>query len=253
VCYYRRTLSPYGEIPGNPLFQSKFVIKTGTRNYIVPGACFPNISGMHFTSIDINLAFILVIALHGFVLSFFFFINSRFRLNPNFFLGLLLFVISTHSFIRIFCLQNQHVIINNVQSHFLHALLISPFLFLYNFVMMHNNLPDRMNAHFLIIMISFLLIVIIGPVVSPKEILLVVCYIVVNLLYLFGSFCMLFGSISAFPGITFINLLVSGIVIADLMFYISQPVNSTYLLLSSKCLIICYIYYLILRRADFGT
>jgi hypothetical protein len=220
---------------------------------------------MNFINIDLNLALILVIALHGFLLSFVFFINSRLKLNPNFFLGLLLLVISIQSFIRIVHLQNQHVFINNVQSHFLHELLISPFLFLYNFVVMQNNLPGRMHVHLLITMTSLLLVVFIGPVVNPKEIFLVVCYILLNLLYLFGSYCTLFQIIRrsdggwnypvtfAFPGIIVINLLVSGIIITGLIFYLFQPVNSIYLLLSSRCLITCYIYYLIYIKADFGT
>jgi hypothetical protein len=222
---------------------------------------------MESININIALALILIIPFHGIFLSIFFFIKSEWSLNPVFYLGLLLFVLSSLTlfqltYLQYTYLQYKYISLNIFNHYFLYDLLISPFLFLYNSVMIKPDEPVRIYLHLLIITLNFLLFFLMGIISVPVYFVIVVIFIIINGLYLAGSIRLLIDLIKIadcgckhlvipeYSGIIVFNLLVSANIIASI-FYKIYPVNTIYLALVLKALVIYYIYYRILNKANF--
>ena len=152
---------------------------------------------MNSMNIDIAPAVFLVLLCHGIFLSFFFFIHCGWNLNANFFLGLLLFVISMLALVQIIY---QSLIFYDPQYNYLAELLISPFLFLYNSIRMQLAVTVRWHVPLVVILINVLLFYFIGIVTGPLYIVLIVTFILLNGLFLYGSFCLLFALITKSGG-----------------------------------------------------
>jgi len=220
---------------------------------------------MQSVSLDITLALILIIPFHGIFLSIFFFIKSEWNLSPNFFLGLLLLSLSSLTLFQLTYLQYKYIALYDAQYYFLYELLISPFLFLYNSIVIKPVLPVRIFLHLLIITFNFLLICLMGIISGPIYIALAIVFIIINGLYLAGSVRLVidltkkpdFGwkhlQTSEYPGIIVINMLVCSTVIISTFFYMIFPVNTIYLAQVPKALVIYYTYYRILNKADFSN
>ena len=218
---------------------------------------------MQSINIDIALALILVIPFHGIFLSIFFFINSGWKVSPNFFLGLLLLVLSSLILFQLTDLHYKCIAFNNARHFSLYELLISPFLFLYNLIMIKPVLPGRIYLHLLIAIFNFLLFVLTESVSSPIFIVLAVVFIIINGLYLAGSVRLLIDLVknpefsweylqaSECHGIIIINILICSTIIISIIFYLICPVNNIHLTQVLKALVIYYIYFRILNRADF--
>ena len=222
-------------------------------------------SVMQSTNIDIIQALILIIPLHGIFLSLFFFTRSGWNLTPTFFLGLLLFIYSSITLFQVFYPLYNFIALQVSQYYFLCELLISPFLFLYNSAMIQRTVPIRKYSHLLIISIVFLLFLLTVTIRGPVSIIMIVVFILINTLYLAGSFRLIMELIgetgfgwkhlrnSEYFLMIFINLCIAVIVILNTFLYLIISVNSICLPQIPKALVIYYIYCRILKGAGFNN
>lgn len=218
---------------------------------------------MRYITIDIAHAFLLIIPFHGIFISLFFINNSGYSRTPNFYLGLLLFVYSSLALFQIIYPGHSHITLIVYYNYFLCELLISPFIFLYNSIMIQPDVRAVKRAHLLIISLIFLLFFLIGSLSGSVFIIMSVIYIMLNVLYLAGSVRLLLELIrepytgwkqlrtSEYSLMIIINLLIAGIIILSTLLNSIIPVNTYYLAQIPKALVIYYIYYIILKKADF--
>jgi len=218
---------------------------------------------MQSITTDIAHALILIIPFHGFFLSIWFFFKSGWSLTPNFFLGLLIFVFSSLSLFQIIYPEDRYTAFLVSHYSLLYELLISPFLFLYNAIMIRPGVPMRIYLHLTIIALIFLLFFLGRSISVPIFILIASLFFIINGLYLAGSVRLLadlikrtyfgwkYSGISEYSGIIVFNCLVACTFIISTLFYLVLPVNTLYLVQVPKALVIYYTYYRILNRADF--
>jgi hypothetical protein len=208
--------------------------------------------------VDITLALILVIPFHGIFLSVLFFIKSGSYI-PNFFLGLLLLVISSLILFQIYCFQIKSFSLFYTYYYFKNELIISPFLFLYNTSILRPAETGKIDRHILLTASAFFLFILSCFVTGLTRIIISVILYMINGLYLFWSVQLLNGTLKnhddkwkdllfkEYTGIIFLNLLVFvTIVISTLVhtFYLGNIVFFTQI---PKGMIIYYIYYRILN------
>jgi hypothetical protein len=213
--------------------------------------------------IDIILAILLVIPFHGIFLSLFFFVKTGSILNPNFFLGLLLFVLSSLLLFQVSYVHFTFVILIGYPYYLLSDLLIFPFLFLYNSIIIHPGRQIKIYVHLLLIALNFLLVFFIlsscGSIYMP----ILILFIIINGLYLFGSIRLLIDFIkinnsglkpfpvSEYPGLIIFNLLISGTIIISMFICMICPVNTVHLAQVPKGLVIYYMHYRVLKDTYF--
>ncbi len=212
---------------------------------------------------DIAHSLILIIPFHGIFLSILFIIKSQKILNPNFLLGLLLLVLSSLTLFQLTYLQSEFTALYVSHYYFLFELLIIPFLFLYNSIMIQQVVPVRIFFHLLIITLSLLLFLLIWFISGPLYFILAFIFIIINGLYLLGSVRLIIDLLTTldsrwkhlripeYSWIIAFNLLVFSMFVISIFFYITFPVRTIYLAQSLKALVIYYIYYRIMNKVDF--
>lgn len=225
----------------------------------MPAFLFPVI--MQFPTIDIILALNLIIPFHGIFISLFFFNRSICRLTPNFFLGLLLFILSSLILFSLIFSGHRYLADLNFSQYYLCDLLISPFLFLYNSIMIRPYVQSRAYSHLLIIALDFLVLYMIIFFSSPLNNLLTILFTLINGLYMSGSVILLIEMIrevdfswrnfliSGYSRIIFVNLLIVCTILLSLILHFNHSVGNIYFTQIPKAFLIYYIYYLILRKA----
>lgn len=205
---------------------------------------------MQLISINIILAFILIIPFHGIFIALFFFNKSHFNLSPNFFLGSLLFVISSLILLQLIY----------IDFFYLCELLTCPFLFLYNSKMIRPGASEGVHSHLVIIVLVLLIFLLILITDGPANFVITVIFIIINGLYLAGSVILLIGFINSadfgwkdlqpsMSGIIIFNLLIIGTLLLSIFLRLTHPVSVIYYAQIPKALAIYYIYYQILKSA----
>jgi len=216
---------------------------------------------MQFKTLDIALALNLIIPFHGIFISFFFFNKSVCSLSPNFFLGSLLFVLSSLILFQLMYFGYNVFTDLNISLYYLCELLTCPFLFLYNSIIIRPCELPRIYSHLAIIALVFLLFTLIAFANGSVYIMLTVIFIIINGLYMAGSVYLLIYLIrgadlrskyfqtSVYSGIIIFNLLMVGAFLISAILQIIHPVSIIYFAQIPKDLVIYYIYYQILKRA----
>ncbi len=215
---------------------------------------------MQLIFIDIAHALILIIPIHGIFISLFFFKKSLCSLSPNFFLGSLLFVLSSLILFQLIYFGYKDFTDINFSVYYLSELLTCPFLFLYNSVIIGPCVLPKIYSHLAIIALVFLLFTFIAFGIGPVHIILTVIFIIINGLYLADAVYLLADLIkvtesgwknlqTSVSGIIIFNLLVIGTLLISTFLRINQPVSIIYFAQIPKALVIYYIYYQVLKRA----
>jgi hypothetical protein len=218
---------------------------------------------MQSINIDITLALILVIPVHGIFLSLFFFFRSGCNLTPDFFMGLFLVAISSLILFQIALLRNMSVVSIASDYLFLSELLICPFLFLYNHKVILPRTQVRIYLHLLFVILNFLLLFLIVSVSGQSGAIIEPIFITINGLYIAGSAGLLIAAaktraygltclrIPDYNALLVFNLLVAATImiamVSDIIIHASIGYNSQI----PKALTIYYIYFRILRKAVF--
>lgn len=202
----------------------------------------------------------LIIPFHGVFLSFFLFIYSERGTGPNFFLGLMLLVLSAISFFQHFQIPQGIIISIHPFQYFTTELLIGPFLFMYNLMIIHPASKQLMSFHLRFITIGLLLLI--GSVFGNSLInsIMIALLSFINGLYLSASLFLLAdiykkrtiarGQIlfSEYSLIFVLNILVLAAFILSMLLYGLCPVEKAYFAQLPKGLAIYYIYYKILDK-----
>lgn len=148
--------------------------------------------------------------------------------------------------------------------HFLGELLLSPFLFQYNSIMIRPSLAVRAHAHLLIIILVFLLYALTGFVKGPICSVIIIVFIAITGTYFGYSVRLMIKLIRGsgliweyfkIPGhlrIIIFNFLIAWMLILSTFLYMSRSMSNIYLTQIPKALIIYYIYFLVSRKADFA-
>jgi len=213
-------------------------------------------------TIDILLALILVIPVHGIYLSLFFFIHSKRHLNANFLMGLLLLMVSCLSFFQNFCSPSSVPDLVEYRCGICHDLLLCPLVYLYTRAVIYPDAKDRFLKHFMSIILILLLFFISSCL---NDLIYVVTVPVVTIMggqYLGGSFSLIIEAIrktsagyrglliSQYSAIIILNLLISGTILASIINFWICPANAIYFIQLARALIIYYTYYRILAIRD---
>ncbi|MBN1415205.1 MAG: hypothetical protein JW973_08910 [Bacteroidales bacterium] len=220
---------------------------------------------MDTTAIDIIPALMLIIPFHGIFLSVFFLIKSQGNFTSNFFIGLLLLVLSSLSLKPHIGLLNPNLIpVHPFNCDTYTDLLLSPFLFLYTASFTCPETNHNIRFHLFVILMNLLLLVLSGFVHGLMNDLIVVTIVIINCQYLFHTVCLftclikgpavgLRDSLSTnYSVIAIINLLVFGsMILAALCPMICTGIYP-YIVQLPKGILIYYIYYLILQKSDFS-
>jgi hypothetical protein len=215
---------------------------------------------MAYFKTDIALVIILMISFNGFFLSFFFFVKSNYRLNPNYFLGLLLMVISSISMFQI----NFYPFYSSSQNHGLNCeLLTAPFLFLYNISVMRPSANKTIYMNTITSAIIYLLFFLFGSGNSIFIVIVATILFLVNGIYLTASVYLLFDFKSK-TGIEWkymlqsnlsstlvVNFLIALVIFISILVNKINPDMEIFLVQLFNGTIICYTYYKVLKYPYF--
>jgi|GEM_PF-6618906 hypothetical protein len=203
----------------------------------------------------------LVIPFHGIFLSCFLFFRSERKPDPNFFLGLLLLVLSMVSLFQLYQTRFNSTLPTSIHVHRLCELLTYPYLFLYTATLIRPRQKNNILFHLVFTLIITILLVFIHLRDLPLKTLLFPGLYVINGLYLAASWYLLRELLLNYPAalrqlltsryswILILHLLMLGNLIAgmiidefvtDSMFYYAQL---------PKGLVIYFTYYRILSTS----
>jgi hypothetical protein len=214
---------------------------------------------------NITLALILIIPFHGIFVCIFLFIRSRRRMTANFFLGLLLLVLSLLALFQLTCQYYNYSALHVSYYYFLNELVISPLIFLYNSVIIQPGVPAKIYLHMSIFTLNILIILVLNLASGSVYILIIVIFLVINGLYLAGSVKLLISLVKKknsglnylpmpeYTRIIVFNLILSGTIILSTFLYLIFTVTAIHLAQIPKALVIYYTYFRIMNRADFSN
>lgn len=212
---------------------------------------------IHYT----NPTIVFIIPIQGLIISILFLVHGERNTGPNFFLGLMLMVLSIFSLFQLITWpvgpDQQAAFPHGYQ----HELMISPFLFLYS----KSLIQPKANQKRLFLLVFLLNILPLIPLILCRNIvvraLILSSLVLINIMYLFSTCKILialihmqfrqFGNLCARSGSwlpTFI-MMVMGALLINLFLYITYPGKIQLLIQLPKGMIIYYTYYKILDSA----
>jgi hypothetical protein len=218
---------------------------------------------METATSDIVCILVLIIPIHGIFLSLFFFTHAKHDPGPNFLLGTLLVVLSLPGLFQLILLQYSPSCF--LPKYFSSCeLCITPFLLQYNSTLIQSWPKNTTFCRLPVFYIAAWVILTCIEVYSNSGILLISMYMIHGLCLL-TSVCLIkvrftqripfFGPIpnpdSAW--ILILNVLVVESLLISMVIIELCPGTMLYLTLLPKGLVVYYIYYRVLNRADFKT
>lgn len=205
-----------------------------------------------------------IIPCDGIFLSFFFLVRSERPPGSNFLLGSMLLALSCLSALQYFLTLTANPSQPLDAHYILNELLISPFLFLYTFTILHPSRKSNIWLHMLFIMTNLPLLFWVNRSNSLLINLIINAFNLMNGMYLFASIFMILdsskgksGETGEFPApaykwIYLLNLMVIGTSSFSIMSYALCPARMACLAQIAKGLVIYFTYIKLLDKAVFN-